>query len=583
MAHALEDWLESEDVAAPSASSGPAAQKLCKDDLALNERQRYALDRAVKGESLFVTGASGTGKTEWIRIMARTLQALGDKVALTSAHFDGALHLGGTTIQSFCGLKKLDEDWANLEKEVQLNYVKAIWNGINVVVIDDVSLLDPHDLRKILFVAQRARTVKTPLQWILVGDFLSSAPATIKPTQERPAEALDMAFQLPEWPKLIHRTVVFTDDLRRDLTDPQQKAFSTILDDLRRGAANQVKWAADFQQQLDVEFPPDLPVTKLYPKYEDVCAENDHGLRRLTTPEYKFQAQRGFQVGNDVCPLHVPKSRQHLNRDVLQILEKLSLNEHKKTRLLNFLQRHAVVDNLLTLKAGARVILMADLHQGHQLVRGAQGVVTGFTASPHHYPIVRFARCECVVKSYMWTVNYTETTRMWFSQIPLRLGWAHSLKRLRGLTLSHVEVRMRDMFGYGEVYDVLSKVRTLQGVRFVDIGWSAIKAHPLCVAFYEDHQEAWQQAYVDWLQKEHKKQGDAAPYVAEDHIPRAAKGMDRLEHLRGPRPSGLKRPRNTAVLASDDEDDEKPASERTPAKRNLSSPSSSSSSSSPDL
>lgn len=504
--------------------------KACYDEVALNDRQTYALDKIAHGENVFITGGSGTGKSEMIKVIVRKLRSMGDKVAVTSANLNGAISIGGQTIQSFCGIKKLDDTWENIKKEVQMNYIQSIWNGIHVLVIDDISMMSPYDFRKILYVAQNARTVKTPIQWVLMGDFLNLPPNGIKPYQEKEKDELEFCFQLPEWAKLIHTTVVLTDDARH-ATDVE---FRSILDNIRMGASNQVKWVARIQERLDCPFDVSQPFTKLYPKYESVNAENEQSLKKLKGMEYKFQAQKGYQIGNEVCPLHVPKSRQHLDKDVLKVVERLSINEYKRTRLLSFLQKHAVVESTLVMKVGAAVILMANLNHKYGLIRGAQGVVTGFVFTPNNvprYPIVRFDRCECVVKSYMWTVDYSEGTKMWYAQIPLKLGWAFSIHRMRGMTFDRVEINMRDMFDYGQVYDVFSKIKTLKGINFTNINWSSIKAHPLCVEFYDSQHDAWEDGFAKW-----KKQGktcEVVQFSAEEHIPKAALHMDKLDNIRG--------------------------------------------------
>lgn len=514
----------------PVSALRSTVEKTCYDEIELNDQQKYALDKIAHGENVFITGGSGTGKSEMIKAIVRKLRSMGDKVAVTSANLNGSISIGGQTIQSFCGIKKLDDTWENIKKEVQMNYIQLIWNSINVLIIDDISMFSPYDFRKILFVAQNARTVKTPIQWVLIGDFLNLPPNGIKPYQEKEKDELEFCFQLPEWNKLVHTTVILTHDVRHN-TDIE---FRDILDNIRMGASNQVKWVARIQERLDCPFEASQPFTKLYPKYESVNAENEQNLKKLKGVEYKFHAQKGYQIGNEVCPLYVPKSRKHLDKDVLKVVERLSINEYKRTRLLNFLQKHAVVEQTLILKVGAVVILMANINHKYGLIRGAQGIVTGFVFTPNkvpRYPIVRFDRCECVVKSYMWTVDYSEGTKMWYAQIPLKLGWAYSIHRMRCMTFDRVEINMRDMFDYGQVYDVLSKIKTLKGINFTNINWSSIKAHPLCVEFYDSQHDTWVDGFNKW-----KKQGktcEIVKFLAEEHIPKAAFHMDKLNNIRG--------------------------------------------------
>jgi energy-coupling factor transporter ATP-binding protein EcfA2 len=453
----------------------------------LTDEQQYVIDRVMKSENLFITGESGTGKSELIKMISNKLMATGDQVAITSANVNGAIHIGGKSIQSFSGLGRLEDSWEIIRKKSQLGYVQKIWNEVNVVIIDDINLLSPMDFKKILYVSQHARQVRTSgIQWILVGDFLSQIHSSkIKSTDcedctDSEDNQIEFCFQLPEWNKLIQETIVLTKNFRQEDSE-----WISILNDIRRGAGNKISWVSKIQKQLNIMFPPETPYTKLYPKMEMVNAENDLQYKRLpTTEEYKFIAQKGYLIGDKVCPLHVPKTHQHLNKEVLQLLQTASINEFQRNKLLQFLERNAVVEPIVSLKKGAFVILMATLHIESKLVKGAQGIVTGFTEDLYHYPIVKFKTCECVVKSYMWTVHYTSVTKMWYSQIPLRLGWAYNLYRLRGLSLDQVEINMRDMFEYGQVYEVFSKITSLQGINFTTINWTSIRTHPTCLAHY---------------------------------------------------------------------------------------------------
>ena len=502
-------------------------------DIELNEKQHYALDSIIKGESVFITGASGTGKSAMIATIARELRSRGDKVAITSAGLNGASDICGQTLQFFSGIKKLDVDRKILEKEAGMIYVQKIWNDIDVIIVDDISLMLPYEFQNILFVALKARTKSSVLQWVLCGDFLSISPRSNKSLKDQNPNQKDFCFQLEEWSKLIHRTIVLTEDMRRkDASNKDEKEFSDILKDIRMGSVNISNWSHKFQSQLDVVLA--QPYTKLYSKFELVDAHNNVNFKKLKTKEYSFQSQKGYRIGNQVCPLYVPKSREHLHKDVLKVIEKFQVNEFKKRRLLQFLERFAVVDSTVVLRVGAVVILMANLQMDHGLVKGSQGVVTGFTLTAPFYPIVKFDHCECVIRSYMWSLDYSEGTKLWFAQIPLKLGWAYNINRMRGMTFSRVEVNTKDMCETGKVYDVLSKVRTISGLAFTQLNWSANKANPSCVTFYQNGSIEWDAAFMKWKkQKKISTKNKVVKSTSQDIVPKAAFNMDNLQNIRG--------------------------------------------------
>ena len=75
-------------------------------------------------------------------------------------------------------------------------------------------------------------------------------------------------------------------------------------------------------------------------------------------------------------------------------------------------------------------------------------------------------------------------------QVPLKLGWALTVHKSQGMSLTKLEVHVRDAFDYGMVYVALSRAVTSEGLRVVGFDPSRIKAHPSVLKFYRDLQEA---------------------------------------------------------------------------------------------
>jgi len=71
-------------------------------------------------------------------------------------------------------------------------------------------------------------------------------------------------------------------------------------------------------------------------------------------------------------------------------------------------------------------------------------------------------------------------------QLPLKLGWALTVHKSQGMTLSRAEVQLDDAFSYGQVYVALSRLTTYSGLWIGGRGFSqrSIKAHPNALRFY---------------------------------------------------------------------------------------------------
>ena len=87
------------------------------------------------------------------------------------------------------------------------------------------------------------------------------------------------------------------------------------------------------------------------------------------------------------------------------------------------------------------------------------------------------------------------------------------------MTFDNVEINMRDMYDYGQVYEVLSKVTSLQGINFTTVSWPAIKIHPACLAYYENNRKTWAVDYAEWIKKEKNKNCSTAQYIIKDNLP----------------------------------------------------------------
>lgn len=485
-------------------------------EVSLTNEQAYALDQIKQGNNVFITGMSGTGKSFMIPVIVRELEKLGDFVAITSACRQGAMNINGQTIQFFSGLDKLDDDWEIIKKKVLTKTIQNIWTSIDAIILDDVNFLSPDHFKKLVFISQNTGRKKT-LQWIVLGDFLGLAPSSLSSKRssndnsgvsDGDETAISFCFQLDFWSKFFHKTIYLTRNFRQEM----DAEYNKLVEDIRKGGIDRMVWAASFNQRMDQphDLTKDGPVTKLFTKYESVCSTNEDNYRRLRGKEFQYISQKGYQIGNKVYPLYVPKTLENLYKDVIQIIQSLSVNDFKKKKLIKFLEQNSLVEHTVRLKKGATVILMVHLNHQFGLVRGAQGVVTGFTESTPHFPVVSFSKCKCVVKPYMWSVHFTKETKMWYSQIPLRLGWAHSVHKLRGMTLENTVISMSELSEHAQCYEVFSKITSLNKINLLSVSLSVIRAHDECIQFYNSENTIkWIEDFHKWQVSSSKKRKNA--------------------------------------------------------------------------
>lgn len=167
------------------------------------------------------------------------------------------------------------------------------------------------------------------------------------------------------------------------------------------------------------------------------------------------------------------------------------------------LKNHSFPKNL-TLKVGAKVVLLTNYAPDVYLVNGSQGEVIGFEDSgsakpdtddmnpvieprkptkkdPRKYrskfePVVRFSNGQKMTISPIDSSSRCGTNGLPYLatrvQIPLRLAWALSIHESQVMTLDYIDVSSTDLFEPGQLYVGLSRGTTLEGVT---LSWDSRK------------------------------------------------------------------------------------------------------------
>eukprot|EP00931_Biecheleriopsis_adriatica_P051108 TRINITY_DN29614_c0_g1_i1.p1 TRINITY_DN29614_c0_g1~~TRINITY_DN29614_c0_g1_i1.p1 ORF type:complete len:650 (-),score=126.09 TRINITY_DN29614_c0_g1_i1:58-2007(-) len=407
------------------------------EESALTGEQRAAAQRALQGESLFLTGAAGTGKSFLLKFLVQELESRHPgQVAVTAPTGIAAANIGGQTIHSFSGvgfgtgsLQKL------LAKVRKSSAALARWQALKVLVLDEVSMLDAGLFEALEAIAARVRGVREQkgrlaafggIQLILCGDFLQ-----LPPVRGRGESAKAFCFQTPAWSRcgLERGTVI----LREQVRQAGDAAFAEVLNEVRVGTVSASAEAMLAACHVDTKPVPDdgIVPTKLYCLNRNVDAENKKQLMKLPGDLKTFRARDSF-------------------KGVRNPRQRASLQEMMEKKMPAQLQ----------LKVGAQVILTKN-NPALKLVNGSRGVVDSFSDG---YPLVRFDS-GCIARigqeSLKQGTSANSVTRV---QVPLKLGWALTVHKAQGMTLSRAELQVDDAFEAGQVYVALSRLTGADGL-----------------------------------------------------------------------------------------------------------------------
>jgi ATP-dependent DNA helicase PIF1 len=413
----------------------------------LSEKQKYAYNLIIDKKNIFLTGCAGVGKTAAIKLFYKEYKNL-KKIAMTSTTGVSAILIGGATLHSYLGIG-LGKDKLEVLYMTIVNNGKLAkkWRDLQVLIIDEISMLDPELFDKLENLARLVRKNERPfggIQLVLTGDFL-----------QLPAVSSDeFCFQSKSWESCVDEVVYLTENFRQD-----DLILQKCLNEIRIGeiSENTIKI---LKSRVGVKLTNELGIipTKIYSLNKDVDYENQKEMDKLLVK----------------------------NKDLEFFEYELEFNVLKKG--MKFVQdkvkKVCLAPQTLQLCKGAQVMLLYNIDLENGLANGSRGVVIGFEED---FPIVRFLNgIERIITHQEWKIEDNGEVLMTITQIPLRVAFATTIHKIQGITLDYAEIDMGNIFEYGQGYVALSRVKKLEGLSIKNLDIDKIFAHPVAVEFYKN-------------------------------------------------------------------------------------------------
>lgn len=423
------------------------------------QKQLDAYNAMMQGKNIFLTGPGGTGKTyilnEFIKQYKTNIDNEDLSIAITSTTGSSASLLNGITLHSWGGIglgkKLVDYYYEEITKNPtkKKNWVKA-----NVLIIDEVSMLNPELFEKLDILAKKIRKNNYPfggIQLILSGDFC----------QLPNIESKEFCFESIIWDNLIEETYYFTEVLRQN--DP---LFLNILNEIRLGKiteeAQQILNSRIVGSNKKVNELGIIP-TILFSRKKNVKDYNEKKLNELIQ-----QGEENYEFNSNY---EFPKHQTPLYQEFLKA--QIDKNES--------------IEDSLTLSVKTQIMITNNfkLEDGTYLFNGKRGVVIGFNEK--RFPIVRFLDgMEKCIEFFEWKLDLGKSMKISKKQLPIKLAWAITIHKSQGLTLDYVYTDIGEsIFEYGQSYVVLSRVKSLESLFLKNIDYSKIKVHPRVLEYYQ--------------------------------------------------------------------------------------------------
>lgn len=400
--------------------------------------------------SVFLTGKAGTGKTT---LLKKIIETTHKNVVVVAPTGIAALNAGGVTIHSMFQLPFggfipdtiFQNDFSNnlkfenkntLRRHFRMNSIKKeVIQNMELLVIDEVSMLRPDVLDAMDFMMQSVRKKKIPfggVQVLYIGDLLQ-LPPVIKEEEWNVLRNYysgkfffhsQIVQQNP--PLYLELSKIFRQD---------DDLFIELLDSLRNNTIS-------VQQR-------DLLNQYVQPNFD---LKKHEGYIMLTTHNHKVD------VINREALAELGGTEVTLRADVID----------------DFPDKIFPIESDLKLKKGAQVMFVKnDTSPEKHFFNGKMGLVKSVSKNevlvefPEEKKVIEVERYEW--KNIRYSVNETskeieEEVLGTFTQFPLKLAWAITVHKSQGLTFDKAAIDVSQVFMPGQAYVALSRLRSLKGL-----------------------------------------------------------------------------------------------------------------------
>ena len=458
----------------------------------LSEQQARALQAAMEGRNIFVTGGAGVGKSFVTNLIVKKLKESGRTVQITASTGIAAVNVSGQTIHSFSGVGLGIESKEVLGSKARKNRqtVKR-WRATDVLVIDEISMIKADLFEKVEHVGTICRTgfghadtiteagkatgPFSGIQLIVVGDFLQLPPVADRSDTR---SGVKFAFECKLWEECAFENILLTKVFRQS-----DVVFVNLLNDLRVGRVSEYSQNLLHAASRSLDMADPVEPTQLYPFRKDVLSENKRKFDKLPGEIVRYDAEDKAS-----------------SKQALRHLETLDKN----------LQAYKTLET----KKGMQVVLLANLNTEVGLCNGSRGVIIGYELpnennmsdilqdvqnsaeerncvakwmrAQHKLPVVIFAnKITKVIGPHKWDMKVNNGRDTIFRrQIPLAAAWALTIHKCQGMTLDRVIMDLKNVFDDGMAYVALSRARCLEGTQLLGFDSRLVKANPRVLDFY---------------------------------------------------------------------------------------------------
>ena len=438
--------------------------------MSLSEDQTNAMAAFINGENILITGPGGSGKSYLIKLIKENAESRGKNIQVCAMTGCAAvlLQCKAKTVHSWGGIGIGSGDPKDIIKRVVQNkHKKKAWKSVDILIIDEVSMMSKKMFDMIDAIARMARGKKDlpfgGIHIVLSGDFYQLPPIGEQCDEDSAA----FCFESEKWneciPKIIQLTTIYR---QRD------SVYKKILNQIRIGKVTP-STIEYLSKRVNVVITHEIVPTILYPTRKQSDDLNNKEYKKLTSiEEFVFE-------------LRIIDNVTNLKQEQKNVRQSCCI-EYVESEVSN-LTNSVFVDKILKLKVGTRVMCTANIDQDSEtpIVNGSQGIVVSFSENDS-IPIVKFQNGSVrQIGHHSWNSEHVPGISV--AQIPLTYSWALTIHKSQGVTLDAAQIDAGSrIFECGQTYVALSRVKDISGLYLTAFNYRYIKINKKAKEFYEN-------------------------------------------------------------------------------------------------
>ena len=437
----------------------------------LSEEQKQAFNKYVRGDNIFITGPGGAGKSALIRMIYADANSKLKDIHVTAMTGCASILLNckAKTLHSWAGIGLANGETEYFINKIKKNkFLKAIWRGTNILVVDEVSMLSLKLFEMLNAISKAVRGNSKPfggIQLIFSGDFFQLPPVGdySDPDTQR------FCFESAEWNNVFHPSCQIQLIKIFRQTD---EVYSTILNQIREGKIKR-KSNDILLEYVDRPFSDKLIAepTKLYPTKNKVEQINFSKMSSLEGEQREYKIKY-------VKDLEMTKTDR---------IKRLDFTDKDIQVELDFLAGNLMCDKEMKIKIGAQVMCIINIksEEGDVIIcNGSQGIVQSYCEITGSPKIKYNNGIEMTMTRHVWESD--KIPGIGVSQVPLILSWALTIHKSQGATLDAAEIDVGSgIFECGQTYVALSRVKSLDGLYLTSFDAKRIRINKKVKEYYE--------------------------------------------------------------------------------------------------